>query len=233
MEKEKFLKDALLLLKDCHLCDLKAFNNGWQPKEMHDFEIVQPSLALTGCTLKDVEAFVEHELTRRKIFADDDFVLGDLVKYPFQVMFTDFVKSWFPVSGKEVWGVVLGSEVLHLKDGPDNVNWFEGGMYCCSVRLSGRCCTMGSSDFWFKAFHGHSAAKADLNVLDPFLCSLGGDPLTGNYWVAKESISFGGRQSEDMTRVVEFRQSGSFAMLPAFKKQRRPNLKARAVLHYV
>lgn len=123
--------------------------------------------------------------------------MGTAEKYPFEVLHTDGSRSWYPETGKKVWGIIIGSGALCLKGEPE-VDWWDSQTYCEEKYVAGKKCWCGGKEFW--------ESVANLNpenfrTLNCFIASLGGIPLIGKIWTAIED-------DEGYTWLVKFENDG-------------------------
>ena len=109
-------------------------------------------------------------------------------KFPFEVVYNGFVRSWVPLEGKIPLGVIIDETIITLKDFYvfshlltwDEARVFQRASYARVEVYEG---TAGNIRFWKKLICNPQKQKA----LDDLLVQLGGEPISGKwYWSETE-----------------------------------------------
>lgn len=116
--------------------------------------------------------------------------------YPFEFLFTDGTRSYYPQKDKKIWGAIIGYAAICLKTYPEKVNWFEAQSFCRSLKVGGYPCSAGSRDFWKYITNLDILKGADKFLqLNDFLKAFGGDPLDGEYWTSDKMFEIDGKSA--------------------------------------
>lgn len=117
-------------------------------------------------------------------------------RYPFEFLFTDGTRSYYPQRDKKIWGVIIGYAAICLKIYPEKVDWFEAQSFCRGLKVGGYSCSAGSRDFWKYVINLDVLKGSDMFCqLNDLLKAFGGDPLDGEYWTSDKMFEIDGKSA--------------------------------------
>ena len=155
---------------------------------------IKETLEAAGFSVDDlVQYCAEKEVPAVNAVASDISVVGVSSKeneerFPFEVMYEGMVRSWVPLEGKKLLGVIFENHLITLHNSPREIPWREAVKYCREIKIEGHACSAGKIEFWKKVMNSREEQK---KALDNLLISLGGEALVRKWFWSSSEYSSG------------------------------------------
>lgn len=107
--------------------------------------------------------------------------MNEKEKYPFEVLFEDGSRSWYPEENKKAWGIIIENNAISLRPPEIEMDFYHAQYHCQKVKIGDYCGFCGEKSFWESIAQ---LSRSQMCQINNFIKKLKGTPLEKSYWIS-------------------------------------------------
>lgn len=107
--------------------------------------------------------------------------MNEKEKYPFEVLYEDGSRSWYPEENKKAWGIIFENNAICLQTSKTEMDFYHAQYHCQKVKIGDYCGSCGEKSFWENIAQLNRNKRTEIN---DFIKRMKGNTLEKSYWLS-------------------------------------------------